>query len=39
MINVNVLGGYNFVMIVIIFGDGINDVIFIIIVYVLKYLN
>lgn len=39
MINVNVLGGHNFVTIVTIFGDGINDATFITIVYVLKHLN
>lgn len=39
MINVNVLGGHNYVTIVTIFGDGINDATLITIVYVLKHLN
>lgn len=39
MINGNVLGGHNFVTIVTIFGDGINDATLITIVYVLKHLN
>lgn len=39
MINGNVLEGHNFVTILTIFGDGINDATLITIVYVLKHLN